>query len=228
MKPLAGPARRLYLSAQLVLVAGALVLAVPFWVIHLHDRYLARAAAQCFDKATRGDDAERTAFKSHVVEELSTEFPTGCQGNDCAERIWAAMYHKRLVPPSEIHGDECNMATVPSFRSRQSGQDYVQWALRDCQLNFKGRELLACEVNQMASIDDLGPRNTWSDESSDDLQFGIRSGSPLVVLVFDVHQTEAIATTILILSPLLLAGLVRWVRWVMGHREAAAEKVTKT
>jgi hypothetical protein len=170
-------------------------IAVPYWVIRLHDRYVSRAALECWYRTL--DSAASERFAKSAANELFAEFNGACRGSDCSERIWAAMYARKLVTPGAQRGYACRMLAVAAFR--HGAKEHVADAVASCPAIPDKREALACQIGQVASMQDLGPADLWSDSEGVKRlwSFGVLSGHPLLMMVFELHGMEAMAMAIL-------------------------------
>ena len=234
MKPLSGRSSRLYQSAQLLLALAILLLAVPFWVIRLHDRYVSRAAVQCWNRAR--DSRVEAAFVAEAATVLQPRFPFGCYGPNCPERIWTALLEgtpsdskspgyyarSRLMIPGMQRGYECGVVTQPEFRD-ETNEAAVQLVAIDvgaCARSLEGQRALACQIGAVTRMHDVVPTALWDDDEGDhSWRQGSESGEFLTVVkaVFSIHPIQASLAAILMTLPLLMFAVVRWLRWVLGE-----------
>jgi hypothetical protein len=169
------------------------------------------------------DPAATAAFAAQAATDLRPVFPSGCRGSGCPERIWNALLDAQHLSdvPGIRRGYACGMVAQPEFRdeSNEASVRLVTLTVGDCARTLEGQPALECQIGAVARMTVVFPDGLWDQAEGKDPWLWRRGSEPsdfLLTAVFSLHPLQAIAATILVISPLILFALVRWLLWVRG------------
>jgi hypothetical protein len=212
---MSGFARRLYVSAQVVAVAAACCLSIPFWVVRLHDRYVSRKAAECWQESQfTGNEQFRAKALALIYPNVAAE---PCTSPDCAWHYSKVFGNLGLQVPGLVNAGRCRIFALPPHAEGNDWKTYEQDAMLSCARNLRGRAI-ECQLGHAIAVSGLSPVDLWdrSEEIDRAWAFGSTSGRPLPLLVASIYPGETAASVALLLAPLFIALIAKWGKWLVG------------
>lgn len=222
-KPARGVGWRLYLSAQIFAVAGIVLLALPFWVVRLHDRAVSRGAMRCWQDD--GDMVKR--HREYAARVAPLLYPALIQrpcslAAGCGEQYLTALETLGETIPGTEQISRCRMRAGLDYRLDSRSRAYDD----DAALSCRGADIerVGCQLGYFLSLAAVAPYDLWdttAETEDGNWSAGSTSGDSLVSLVFTLYPEQAASATALLAVPLVLYGLRRWVLWIAGKVSGA-------